>query len=61
MIELRAQLDASSVGVFDLLHANHIDFLEEAKSFGGWLLVGVVSDARAQDYKRRRCCHIKSD
>jgi cytidyltransferase-like protein len=39
-------------GVFDLLHANHIDFLEQAKSFGDWLLVGVVSDARAQEYKR---------
>jgi cytidyltransferase-like protein len=40
-------------GVFDLLHANHVAFLEEAKSFGDWLVVGVVSDSRAKDYKRR--------
>jgi cytidyltransferase-like protein len=39
-------------GVFDLLHANHVAFLEEAKSFGDWLVVGVVSDLRAEDYKR---------
>jgi cytidyltransferase-like protein len=40
-------------GVFDLLHANHVAFLEEAKSFGDWLVVGVVSDLRTEDYKRR--------
>ena len=40
-------------GVFDLLHANHVAFLEEAKSFGDWLVVGVVSDSRTEEYKRR--------
>jgi D-beta-D-heptose 7-phosphate kinase/D-beta-D-heptose 1-phosphate adenosyltransferase len=40
-------------GVFDMLHANHVCFLEEAKSLGDWLVVGVVSDSRAQEYKRR--------
>jgi cytidyltransferase-like protein len=40
-------------GVFDLLHANHVAFLEEARTFGDWLVVGVVSDLRAEDYKRR--------
>jgi cytidyltransferase-like protein len=39
-------------GVFDLLHANHVAFLEEAKSFGDWLVVGVVSDLRTVEYKR---------
>jgi cytidyltransferase-like protein len=39
-------------GVFDLLHANHVAFLEDAKSFGDWLVVGVVSDLRAAAYKR---------
>ena len=40
-------------GVFDLLHANHVAFLEEAKSFGDWLVAGVVSDLRTEEYKRR--------
>ena len=40
-------------GVFDLLHVNHIRFLEEARKLGDWLVVGVISDASAQDYKRQ--------
>ncbi len=39
-------------GVFDLLHANHIALLEEASTFGDRLVVGVISDAVAQEYKR---------
>ncbi len=39
-------------GVFDLFHANHAAFLHEARSFGDALVVGVVSDARAAEYKR---------
>lgn len=39
-------------GVFDMLHANHVAFLEEARTFGDKLIVGVVSDARTQEYKR---------
>jgi cytidyltransferase-like protein len=39
-------------GVFDLLHANHVAFLEEARSFGDRLVVGIVSDANARTYKR---------
>lgn len=40
-------------GVFDLLHANHVSFLQEAKTYGDKLVVGVVSDAQAQAFKRR--------
>lgn len=39
-------------GVFDLLHANHVAFLEEARSFGDRLVVAVLSDRRVAEYKR---------
>jgi D-beta-D-heptose 7-phosphate kinase/D-beta-D-heptose 1-phosphate adenosyltransferase len=32
-------------GCFDILHAGHITLLEQAKSFGSYLIVGVNSDA----------------
>lgn len=37
-------------GVFDLLHAGHVEFLRRAKALGDTLVVGVNSDASA-----RRC------
>ncbi len=40
-------------GVFDLLHANHITILEKARTFGDRLIVGVISDRRALEYKRQ--------
>lgn len=40
-------------GVFDLIHANHIALLEEAKAMGDRLLVGVISDRIAASYKRQ--------
>lgn len=40
-------------GIWDLLHANHVDLIEEVASFGDRLLVGVGSDAMALRYKRR--------
>lgn len=39
-------------GVFDLLHANHVAFLEEARRFGDRLVVAVLSDRRVAEYKR---------
>lgn len=39
-------------GVWDLVHYNHIEFLQDAKAFGNWLLVGVVSDKTTNSYKR---------
>ena len=32
-------------GVFDILHVGHLTYLEEAKSFGDILIVGVNSDS----------------
>ncbi len=31
-------------GCFDIIHAGHVDYLEEAKSFGDFLIVGMNSD-----------------
>ena len=40
-------------GVWDLLHPNHLSVMEETLTHGDRLIVGVVSDAMAQRYKRR--------
>ena len=38
-------------GAFDILHAGHLDFLEEAKQQGDKLFVGLNSDASVRDGK----------
>lgn len=38
-------------GVFDLLHAGHVDYLEKAKALCDVLIVGLNSDASVQAYK----------
>lgn len=38
-------------GVFDLLHQEHINFLEKAKHLGDLLIVGVESDTRVKRLK----------
>lgn len=38
-------------GAFDLLHAGHLDMLEEAKQQGDVLFVGINSDASVKDGK----------
>ncbi len=38
-------------GVFDVLHPEHMLFLQKAKKLGGRLLVGIESDARVQKLK----------
>ena len=40
-------------GVFDLIHANHVAYLNEAKALGDYLIVGVTNDNLAASYKRR--------
>ncbi len=40
-------------GAFDLLHAGHLDFLEEAKQQGEVLFVGINSDASVREGKGR--------
>jgi len=40
-----------ATGVFDLLHAEHINFLKKAKEAGDILLVGIESDKRVRELK----------
>jgi cytidyltransferase-like protein len=40
-------------GVFDLFHSGHLAFLRKAREFGDVLLVGVVTDADVESYKRK--------
>lgn len=37
----------------DLFHAGHVELLRAARSFGDWLVVGVLSDEVVAAYKRR--------
>lgn len=39
--------------VGDLFHAGHVALLREARRYGDWLVVGVLSDETAAVYKRR--------
>ena len=39
--------------VGDLFHAGHVELLRQARAFGDWLVVGVLSDDVATAYKRR--------
>ena len=38
-------------GCFDILHAGHVDYLEEAKSLGDFLIVGMNSDESVRRIK----------
>ncbi len=38
-------------GVFDLLHSEHVAFLQNAKDLGGRLVVGIESDSRVRKLK----------
>lgn len=42
-----------TAGVWDLLHEGHLNALEASAAMGDRLIVGVVSDAGAEAYKRR--------
>lgn len=39
--------------VGDLFHVNHVRVLELAKTFGDYLIVGVLSDEAVESYKRK--------
>ncbi|MEO2083874.1 MAG: D-glycero-beta-D-manno-heptose 1-phosphate adenylyltransferase [Desulfurobacteriaceae bacterium] len=38
-------------GCFDIIHAGHVDYLERAKSFGDFLIVGMNSDVSIKKIK----------
>ena len=38
-------------GCFDIIHAGHIHYLNEAKSFGDYLMVGINSDSGVRALK----------
>lgn len=38
-------------GTFDLLHVGHVTYLEKARQFGDFLVVGVNSDRSVKSYK----------
>jgi rfaE bifunctional protein nucleotidyltransferase chain/domain len=38
-------------GIFDLLHVGHLDYLEQAKELGDYLIVGVNGDSAAYRLK----------
>lgn len=38
-------------GCFDILHSGHVDYLERARSFGDFLVVGLNSDASIRRIK----------
>ena len=40
-----------SNGCFDLLHLGHIDYLAKARELGGYLIVGINSDASVRKIK----------
>lgn len=38
-------------GAFDLFHIGHLDFLEKAKTYGDFLIVGLHTDPAVNKYK----------
>jgi ethanolamine-phosphate cytidylyltransferase len=38
-------------GAFDLFHIGHLDFLEKARSYGDFLIVGLHTDPVVNKYK----------
>ena len=46
-------------GTFDLFHSGHIKFLETCKSFGDYLIVGIISDENVKSYKRYPVLKLK--
>jgi D-beta-D-heptose 7-phosphate kinase/D-beta-D-heptose 1-phosphate adenosyltransferase len=38
-------------GCFDILHRGHVEYLEQAKQLGDWLVVGLNSDASVRKLK----------
>ena len=45
--------------VGDLFHFGHVELLRQAKSFGDYLIVGLISDEVATPYKRKPILTLK--
>ncbi len=41
------------IGVFDLFHRGHVEFLKKAKALGGKLIIAINGDDMVADYKRK--------
>ena len=50
-IEAATRVYVDIVG--DLFHAGHVEFLKKARSFGDYLIVGVLADDIVEGYKRK--------
>ena len=48
-------------GTFDIFHVGHINILERAKALGGYLIVGVSSDALNMSKKGRNPVYSEAD
>ncbi len=57
-VRARGQRVVFTNGVFDLLHPGHVRYLQEARSLGAALIVGVNSDRSVR--KRSRGRHVLS-
>ena len=40
-------------GIFDLFHVGHLEAIKMMKQFGSYVIIGVVSDEDATEYKRK--------
>lgn len=49
--EKQVRVYADIVG--DLFHAGHVEFFKKARSFGNYLIIGVLGDQTVEEYKRR--------
>jgi glycerol-3-phosphate cytidylyltransferase len=41
------------IGVFDMFHRGHVEFLKKAKSLGERLIIAVNGDQMVGEYKRK--------
>jgi D-beta-D-heptose 7-phosphate kinase/D-beta-D-heptose 1-phosphate adenosyltransferase len=48
-------------GVFDILHAGHIDYLKKAARMGDFLIVGINTDASVRKFKPDRPIQSEND